>query len=163
MSDRVVREQARAMEQRLARSEANLRAMRLKAWPGAVRTEANFDDFTPDDPDVNAIILSFSIPSGRWVILASATYAPTVPSAEARFTLSVDYVDTATGATVTNAASDLPPAYLYLPAATIIPYSTLNVHGDLVAENAATVQLWSVSPTNTPHTIYLARLRALPV
>lgn len=163
MSERAVREQAKALEQRFARSEANQRAIRLKAYPGAVRTETSFTNFTPTSPSVNGIILSLNIPSGRWVLLATAVYL-LAPSVEAQFTLAVTIVDTASGMVVTNPNTDVPETKLYMPQATgVFQQQTATMIGDLVADNAVTVQLWSRCDTATSHTIFNARLRLLPV
>src|SRR6188768_734724 len=76
MPDRNLRERDRAWQQRQASVEAKVRSLGLRAWPGAVRTAPPLDTFTPSTPAEYSQILSVTVPSGRWIIMATASAGP---------------------------------------------------------------------------------------
>jgi hypothetical protein len=165
MSDRVVREQRLALEQRLAHTEGKLRAVALRAWPGAVRSDASFTSYVPETPSLLTPLVAFNIPAGRWIALGSVTFIPTPPYADSQFQIFLSVVDAVTGASPTNPLSDLPPCDVTFAAsgAYPTPSQTGTIIGDVVADEAATVTLSSVSNSDTPYTASLARLRMMPV
>lgn len=163
MTDRRVREQQHALPQRLARTEAEVRALRLRTYPGAVRS-GRMDNYKPQMSATPAPLIHLSIPAGRWIAFGSVTITPTVPFGDALFTVSLAVTDPSTGVAA-GPSSDLPETYVYIPpvASFGFPYQTAQVIGDVVVDEAAIVTLFSVSNTGTAYSAANARLRMLPV
>jgi hypothetical protein len=164
MSDRRVREQRYALEQRLAHTESNLRAVRLRAWPGAVRTDATFTAFAPQVFNVLAPLITLNIPSGRWIALGSVTIIPT-PPVESQYQIFLQVVDAATGIAPTHPLSDTPSSDIFFGLASSYPTpsQTATIIGDVIADAALTITLSSVSNSNNAYSVRDARLRMLPV
>jgi hypothetical protein len=166
MADRLLREQAQAFQQRLSLIESRLRALGLRAWPGAVRSEQSLDSFTPTVYSTESQILSLSVPAGRWIVLASATIATsTVDAAGEAWTLSVAASDPVTGDALPVAAFDNPSAYLWLPPndGSSTMYSSMTLTGDLRCDESALLTLAVADAGGRAFTVVKPRLRMLPV
>lgn len=73
MSDRNLREQSNAQNQRIAALERQVRALNLRAWQGAVRS-VDVTSFTPSVINTFDTVASVTVSTGRWIVLASAWF-----------------------------------------------------------------------------------------
>jgi hypothetical protein len=170
MADRQLRELGQAFQQRIGSLEAKQRALTLRAWPGAVRTEKSLPYFIPQDPAANSVITSIVIPAGRWLITASGSIGTTdVDAAPALYFLQLYAYDALTGeAFVTTDPEnnlDAPFSYLTLPAnpAGAGQYVTMTMTGDLIAQESTKILMACQGTAGRMWNLLDPRIRCLPV
>jgi hypothetical protein len=165
MADRNLREQGHAFQQRFGSIESKQRAMALRAWPGAVRSEKSISTFVPSDLAANQVVSTLSIPSGRWLVHAQGTVGTTdIDTDSAQYIIGL-YAWDAEGNQYPDNTFDLPTAYLYLPANPTgeAQYSTVSIMGDVISDEVLTIGMAIQGTAARFYNFIRPRLRCLPV
>ena len=166
MAERLLREQSKALQQRLAKNDDKTRALGLRAWSGAVRTAVKFEGvFTPEDPAVASTVVSATVPAGRWLVYASATVGPVAAIVGAERIVFTCYAyDAASNAKLDAVAFDNPSSHVFFYDG-ISPPSvvSMTIVNDLKADEAVIVALTVVAVAGSDFTVTDPRLRLLPV
>ena len=175
MSERRLRETTAALPQRFNFSETRLRAIQLRAWPGAMRTGAT-DAYTPVAPAEWSAAVSVTIPSGRWLILGEGTMAFTVVDGAEHPMMQFGATDADSGEPIGPDYFDTPTRAWYSSTVTgyvEVPMSLsgdISMAGDIETDPRRVIVSLLVKTDNnvppgsaTAFTVYHARLRLIPI
>jgi hypothetical protein len=166
MADRQLREQGLAFQQRIAAIESKLRALGLRAWPGAVRSEKSVDTFVPSDLAANQVVCTITVPGGRWLVHAQGTIGTVaVDAASAQYIMTMYAWDPVTGDVLPDNTFDLPTAYLYLPENPNgnNQYTTFSVMSDVIADDPVILGMAVQGTAGRYYNVIKPRIRCLPV
>lgn len=165
MADRILRERDRALPARLAALETKVRALSLRTWQGAVRTAPYLDSFTPSDPSQSSVMVSLTVPAGRWIILATASVSPTgTLAANQQLVFTLLAYDKETNDVLPDASFDNPSAFTFFATGTVGPvYRSVTLVNDLTHVADAFVVFTCVDTGGSGFIVVEPRLRMLPV
>lgn len=166
MSDRNLRERERALQQRLATSEGRIRALGLRAWPGAMRSaKGEYRIDIAAGPPTAYVLTTVDIPAGRWYATGRASISSsTVAAVPDIFALQIA-VNSLVDGVLNLLDVDTTVAYTTMPAtpAAEVQNQTLNAEGDIILDTPARVALAINDYFSRDFSVFSPRLRLLPV
>lgn len=165
VADRVLREQDRALAQRLAALETKVRALSLRTWQGAVRSSPQLESVTPPSPTSYSVMVSVTVPAGRWIVLATAAAGPVGDLVNPeQIVFSVFAYDAETNEILSDDQFDNPSGYMYWRGGDVPPsIQSVSLVNDVTYDADILVVFAAGNIGGAPFVVSEPRLRLLPV